>query len=161
MKISQAGIELIKGFEDLRLKAYRDIAGIWTIGWGHTGPDITEGLCISEHEAEVLLMYDISHAERCVNRAVTVALTQGEFDALVSFVFNVGPGRKRNENDPGRDGFVTLRNGNPSTLLRKLNGSDYDGAALELLRWNKASGKEYAGLTRRRHAEQELFESTA
>ena len=143
MRISQAGLTLIKGFEGLRLTAYKDSVGILTIGYGHTGKDVKEGDEITEQWADALLERDVLIAEKCVNGAVQVPITQGEFDALCSFVFNLGCARLR-----------------VSTLLRKLNDSDYDGAAAEFKRWNKAGGTVLAGLTRRRVAEVALFEST-
>lgn len=143
VKLSDAGIALIKEYEGLRLGAYQDSVGVWTIGYGSTS-GVTEGMWIKEEEAEARLREDVSHAENCVNRLVSVPLTEGEFDALVSFVFNLGCARLRD-----------------STLLRKLNDSDYDGAVAEFRRWNKAGGQELAGLTRRRHAEARRFEETS
>lgn len=143
-RTSDAGISLIKRFEGLRLEAYLDAVGVWTIGYGHTGPDVFRGRTITEEEADALLRKDLGSAENCVRAAVSVPISQGEFDALVSFVFNLGCGALRR-----------------STLLRLLNGGDHDGAALEFAKWNKADGKVLAGLTRRRAAEAELFEDTA
>lgn len=144
MNISDAGIELIKKFEGCRLTAYLDSVGILTIGYGHTGSLVVKGLVISQAEADELLRTDVQIAERCIDAAVTVPLTQAEFDALCSFVFNLGCGAFKG-----------------STLLKKLNASDYDGAGEEFKRWDKAGGEVLAGLTRRRFAEAELFESTA
>lgn len=143
MKLGPQGLALIKEFEGCKLQAYTDSVGVWTIGYGCT-TDVAPGMMITLAQAEQRLVDDLKHAETCVNGAVTVPLTQGEFDALVSWVFNLGCGSLRK-----------------STLLRKLNESDYDGAAQEFLRWDKAGGKVLAGLTRRREAEAELFESTA
>ena len=123
------------------MQAYQDSVGIWTIGYGCT-TDVTPGQIITLGEAEKRLLEDVKHAETCVNGAVTVPLTQNEFDALVSFVFNLGCAKFRS-----------------STLLRKLLDSDYDGAAAELKRWNRAGGEVLAGLTRRREAEEKLFET--
>lgn len=142
MKISEDGIALIKEFEGISLRAYKDSVGIWTIGHGHTGTEVCEGLEITEERAEEFLRADVHNAERCVERLVAVPLTQGEFDALVSFVFNLGCSRLRN-----------------STLLRLLNDADYDGARNEFARWNKADGQVLAGLTRRREAEAKLFDT--
>lgn len=144
MNISDEGLALIKKFEGLRLEAYFDSVGVLTIGYGHTGQDVTEGMKIDEAVADALLRRDVASAEGCVNGCVTVEITQQEFDALVSFAFNLG--------------CRTLKN---STLLRKLNASDYDGAALEFPKWCHAGGKELPGLVARREAEQALFEATA
>lgn len=139
MKVSLAGVGLIKRFEGLRLRAYRCSAGRLTIGWGHTG-DVSPGAVITEHQAEAILSVDLESAERAVERCVDVPLTQGQFDALVSFVFNLGEGRLAG-----------------STLLRKLNAGDVAGAADELLKWRYAAGAVSPGLVKRRAAERTLF----
>ena len=143
MKCSDAGLALIKEFEGCVLTAYPDPAtggDPWTIGVGHTGPEVVPGLTITEEKAMDYLREDVDDAEWCVSKWVLVPITQGQFDALVSFAFNLG--------------CLALRN---STLLRKLNAGDDDGAASEFLRWNKANGQVMAGLTRRREAEMKLF----
>lgn len=132
--------QAIKTAEGLRLTAYLDTGGVWTIGYGHTGGDVREGLTIPLSEAERLLTRDLRVAEGHVNDAVKVKLTQNQFDALVSFVYNVGGGAFRS-----------------STLLKLLNAGDYDGAANQLPRWNKDNGKVVNGLTNRRREERELF----
>ena len=134
------GIELTQQFEGLRLTAYQDQVGVWTIGYGHTGPDVYPGLTISQNEATTLLLRDVGTAATCVNHVVTVALQQDEFDALVDFVFNLGT-----------QAFAG------STLLRKLNASDFEGAINEFAKWDHAGGKVVAGLLRRRLAEAALF----
>lgn len=144
MKLSEAGFELIKRFEGCKLTSYHDLVGVLTIGYGHTGRDVHEGQTITQAQADDLLWRDVRAAENCVNAEVKVDLTQSEFDALVSFTFNLGCGRLRS-----------------STLLRKLNDSDFDGAAAEFKRWDRAGGQVVAGLTRRREAEAEMFEGTA
>lgn len=164
----EAGKNIVKEFEDLELTAYpdpgselgqkcaalrlqmRDYKKVpgwqgmkgspWTIGWGHTGPEVHEGLTINLSHAEKLLAQDLLSAERSVNRYTEAELNQNQFDALVSFVFNCGVGN-----------FST------STLLKKLNDKDYAGAAKEFERWNKSKGKVLGGLTRRRKMEAELF----
>ena len=141
MKIGKSGIELIKEYEGCRLQAYQDLVGVWTIGYGCT-TDVEPGQIITQAEAEQRLLDDLKASEDCVNGAVIVPLAENEFDALVSFVFNLGCKQFRG-----------------STLLRKLNNSDYDGAALEFRRWDKAGGQVLAGLTRRRAAEERLFET--
>ncbi|CAK0768518.1 lysozyme [Gammaproteobacteria bacterium] len=142
LRTSQAGIELIKRFEGLRLRVYRDAAGLLTVGYGHLlkpGEKFAAG--ITEKQAELILVADLVSSEEAVRKWVDVALTQGQFDALVSFVFNVGVGSFRG-----------------STLLRKLNAGDVAEAAGEFGRWNKAGGKVVEGLVRRRVVEREVFE---
>ncbi|NCC23024.1 MAG: lysozyme [Alphaproteobacteria bacterium] len=139
MRISETGLALIQEFEGLRLVGYRDPVGIATIGWGHT-KTARVGQRISMERAEQLLREDVATFERCVERVVRASLNQNEFDALVSWAFNVGCG-------------AVAR----STLVRKLNTGDRKGAADEFLRWDKAGGKRLAGLSRRRRAERELF----
>ena len=138
--ISKAGVELIKRFEGLRLAAYLDAVGVPTIGYGHTR-GVQLGQKISEAAAEALLKEDLARFETAVNALATVAITQNEFDALVSFAFNAGADALRN-----------------STLLRLLNaGAPRHDVANQLLRWNKAGGRALAGLTARRGAERDLF----
>ncbi len=143
MKTSARGIELIKQFEGLELEAYQDIAGIWTIGYGHTG-DVEPGMRISEREAEALLRKDLKPRENSVGSLTNVNLNQNEFDALVSFVYNVGIEAYRR-----------------STARRLLNRNNRMRAADALTWWNKATVggvlREVAGLTRRRAAERALF----
>lgn len=144
MKTSDNGVDLIKRFEGLELQAYQDIAGIWTIGYGHTGPDVQPGMRISEREAEELLKNDLRPREEAVTRLVSVSLNQNEFDSLVSFVYNVG--------------IEAFRK---STARKRLNANNRIGAAEALTWWNKAtvSGvlREVTGLTRRRASERALF----
>ncbi|GJL92008.1 glycoside hydrolase family protein [Hyphococcus sp.] len=144
MKISESGIALLKRFEGLELEAYQDIAGIWTIGYGHTGPDVQPGMKISERDAEELLRRDLKPREQAVASAAKPPLNQNEFDALVSFVYNVGANAYRG-----------------STALKRLNKGDRIGAADALTWWNKATVdgvlREVVGLTRRRAAERALF----
>jgi len=139
---SDAGLALTKSFEGLSLTAYQDCAGIWTIGYGHTGPDVHEGQTITELEAEALLRTDLAAAVACVNRAVTASITQPQFDALVDFCFNAGRGN-----------FLG------STLLRLINESDPAAAAAQFGLWVHAGGEVVAGLVRRRKAEADLFAS--
>ncbi|MEM9989214.1 MAG: lysozyme [Pseudomonadota bacterium] len=144
MQISDEGVSLIKRFEGLKLEAYQDIADIWTIGYGHTGSDVFPGQVISEAEAERLLRKDVERFERGVESAVKVDIVQAQFDALVSFSFNVGVGALKK-----------------STALKRLNKGDYEGAAEALTWWNKArvNGElqVVSGLARRRAAEAALF----
>lgn len=144
MRISDKGISLIKQFEGLRLTAYQDSVGVWSIGYGWTHPvdgkPIRPGMTIKEETAERLLRTGLVGYESDVSKLVKVKLTQGQFDALVSFAYNLG-----------------ARALSTSTLLQKLNAGDYTGAAGEFPRWNKAGGKVLPGLTRRREAERALF----
>jgi len=158
--IPQAAVDLVKDAEGLRLTAYPDPAtggAPWTIGYGHTGPDVQPGLRITEARAEQLLQADLDTAAAVVDRAITVELTDNQRGALVSFVFNVGAGRRAKGKDAGKDGFVTLKSGQPSTLLRKLNVGDAAGAAAEFAKWTRGAGKVMPGLVKRRAAEAALF----
>lgn len=142
LNISQGGIDLVKSFELCRLHAFKPTPNdVWTIGWGRTR-GVKEGDFCTQEQADQWLLEDLGDAENCVNKLVTVPMTQGEFDALVSFAYNLG--------------CMALRG---STLLRKLNASDYDGAAEEFKKWNHQGKEVLAGLTKRRTAEQELFEA--
>lgn len=144
MQTSDKGISLIKQFEGCKLTAYQDSVGVWTIGYGWTQPvdgkPIRAGMTIKQETAERLLKTGLVSYENDVSRLVKVGLTHGQFDALVSFTYNLG-----------------ARSLSTSTLLRKLNAGDYAGAADEFLLWNKAGGKVLNGLTRRREAERALF----
>jgi lysozyme len=151
MKISDNGLALIMRSEGCKLAAYPDPGSggePWTIGYGHTG-GVHRGDACNQAQAEHWLRSDVGWAESLVSRMVKVPLTEGQFDALVSFAFNVGPGTRR-----VKDGFITLANGNPPTLLRKLNACDYDGAAAEFPKW---ANPPLLGLRIRRAREQLLF----
>lgn len=154
MRTSPVGLKLIKEFEGYSPVVYHDAVGLRTIGYGHLVRPGEKFTSLTETEALALLALDVADAEWAVERHVTDLLTQNEFDALVSFVFNVGPGRAGRD---GKDGFVTLKTGKPSTMLRKLNSGDWPGAADEFLKWNRAGGKVLAGLTKRREAERKMF----
>jgi len=133
-------VNIIKKHEGLRLEAYLPTPNdVWTIGYGHTHTT-KQGMKITKAQADKLLYMDIAWAEEAVNTLVKVPLTQNQFDALVSFVFNVGAGAF-----------------SKSTLLRFLNMGDYTNAAAQFLRWNRQKGKVLNGLTRRRQEERELF----
>ena len=143
MNYSKNGLHLTENFEGLRLIAYPDPAtngDPWTIGYGHTGAEVHKGMTITQEQAEELLMQDVKKTAATVNAKVTTDITQEEFDALVDFVFNVGAG-----------------NFNASTLIKKVNSGDIQGAANEFLKWDMAAGKHMAGLLKRRHAEAEEF----
>lgn len=141
MDIDGQGIELIKQFEGYRAYPYQDAAGLWTIGYGHLIKD-SESFPhdLDINEATALLYQDAQIAVDAVNDLVSVSLTQNQFNALVSLVYNIG-----------RGAFAS------STLLRKLNAGDYQGAFNEFPRWNKAGGQVIAGLTNRRAAEARIF----
>lgn len=141
MKITQDGINLIKEFEGLRLDAYLCPAGVLTIGYGHTGPNVKPGMRITESEAETLLRRDLENFKPSVERLLKVTLNPNQFSAIVAFAYNLGTGALSR-----------------SALLNKLNRKDFHGAGQEFLRWDKAKGKVLTGLTRRRKAEKALFE---
>jgi lysozyme len=158
MKPSTNAYNLVKASEGLKLVAYPDPGSggdPWTIGYGSTH-GVTKGMTISPDEAYARLIGDMAGASVYVNAYVKSPLNQNQYDALCDFVFNVGPGR-----EGVKDGFVTLKSGEPSTILRKLNAGDYAGAAAEFPKWAKASGKVMPGLVKRRAAERELFERPA
>lgn len=142
MEYSQTGLTLTEQFESCALTAYRDIKGILTIGWGHTGPDVTDGQTITQTQADALLLQDVHQAVNCVNRVVTVPLTQNEFDSLCDFCYNCGC-----------EAFAS------STMLRLLNQQQYAAAAAEFEKWDHAAGVVIAGLLRRRKAEEDLFDT--
>jgi lysozyme len=141
MIYSKTGVQLTERFEGGRLEAYQDSVGIWTIGFGHTF-GVTEGMTCTQEQEAAWLFEDTEIAQSDVNKYVTVTLTQGEFDALVDFAFNVGRGNLNN-----------------STLLKELNAGDYAGAADQFTKWDRAGGVVVAGLLRRRLAEQQEFAS--
>ncbi len=151
MITNDAGRKIIMDSEGLYLTSYKCPAGIWTIGWGHTG-DVQPGMKITKHQAEVILEHDLQRFEEMVDNAVMVPLNANQFSALVSFAFNVGPGAKDK-----KDGFVMLKSGKPSSLLRKLNASAYLSAAEEFNKWVHGGGKILPGLVKRRAAERALF----
>ena len=140
MEASEILIEQIKAFEGLRLEAYRDAAGVLTIGYGHTGSDISEGDRISEYWAMELLRNDLGAAEAAVRR-LHVARTQGQFDALVSFVFNLGIQRLQ-----GSTLLKVIREGRSRHRIRQ-----------EFKRWVYAGGKKLRGLEHRREWEAKRF----
>lgn len=143
MQINQAGLDLIKRFEGLRLQAYQDVAGIWTIGYGHI-KDVTAGMKISADKAEDFLKEDLEDVEHALSKLIKVDINPNEFSALASLVFNIGQGAFKS-----------------STTLRLLNKDDRLEAADAIELWNKATvnGKKQvvAGLAARRAAEKGLF----
>lgn len=139
MKIGTKGLEMIKHFEGLELNAYQCAAGVWTIGYGHT-KGVQKGMVISEDTANEMLVEELNEYENYINTLVNVELNQNQFDAMVSWVYNLGGGNLK-----------------ASTLLKVLNAGDYAGVPAQMMRWNKAGGKVLEGLTRRRQAEADLF----
>ena len=144
MKTSKAGIDLIHSFEQLRLKAYPDPGSKdgkpYTVGWGSTGSDIGPGTVWTKEKADQRFASDLRKFEQAVSLLVKVPLAQYQFDALVSFTYNLGIGSLKS-----------------STLLKMLNEGDYSNAGLQMLRWTKNDGVEMAGLVRRRNAELKMF----
>ena len=143
--VSTAGINLICSFEGLRLNAYDDGVGVWTIGFGTTiypnGIKVKRGDTCTTEQAKAYMAHDLKKFESTVNSAVTVPINQNQFDASVSLTYNIGTGAFKK-----------------STLLKKLNESDYKGAAAQFNVWNKGGGKVVQGLVSRRAVERKLFE---
>jgi len=144
MQLSNTGLELIRTFEGCSLTAYQDAVGVWTIGYGWTRPvagvPVHAGMVITHEAADDLLITGVKQYEMTVNSSVTVSLAQHQFDALVSFTWNLGA--------------ASLES---SSLLKKLNAGDTQGAADEFLVWCHAGGKTLPGLVRRRAYERDLF----
>ena len=140
MQTSDKGLEFTMSSEGVRLKAYQDTGGVWTNGLGHTGPDVFEGQVITKEQALAWFRNDIKGAERAVDRLVKVALTQGQFDACVDMVFNVGEGAF-----------------SKSTFLRLLNAGNYTAASEEFKRWVYDNGKVQPGLVKRAAGRKEMF----
>jgi len=139
MNISKEGLSLIKKFEGCELEAYLCPAGVWTIGYGHT-KDVKEGDKINRDEADYLLQEEMIEYESYINDFVEVPLEQNQFDALCSWVYNLGP--------------TNLKN---STMLRVLNEEKYADVPQQIKRWNKAGGEVLDGLIKRREAEAKMF----
>ncbi|AGC43243.1 hypothetical protein MYSTI_01912 [Myxococcus stipitatus DSM 14675] len=142
MKTNAKGVALIKRHEGMRLNAYRCPAGVWTIGYGHTG-DVREGQRITEHQAEAILSVDLDRFERGVEFAlpgVVALMTENQFSACVSLTFNIGV-----------EAFTQ------STLRKKLLAQDWDAAATEFAKWVHAKGVKLPGLVKRRAEEAALF----
>lgn len=133
--------EKIKGWEGCRLTAYRCPGGVLTIGYGHTGPDVTEGLAIDRNTADLLFEADVNTFASSVGRMLPAGLRQCQYDALVSFAYNCGTGNLK-----------------ASTLLKKVKANpDAPSIRAEFMKWNKSKGKVLAGLTRRRAAEADHY----
>lgn len=138
--IPQSAATLIKHFEGCRYKAYKDGGGVLTIGYGHTGPDVESGLSIALEEANTLLLKDLEKAAQAVLRLTKRPLTDNQYAALISFVFNVGAGAYQR-----------------STLRQRINRNDLHGLEAQFCRWSKDNGIVVNGLLRRRKAESRLF----
>jgi lysozyme len=138
MKLSPLGLAVIESFEELRLQVYRDQHGVLTIGWGHTGPDIHEGMTCTPEQADAWKLADLATAERAMSPIPD--LTQHQYDALVSLVYNIGVSAFER-----------------STMLCTLHTTHPETAADDFLAWNHVAGVVNAGLTKRRKLERALF----
>jgi lysozyme len=144
VKTSPEGIAAIRSYEGRVLRAYQDTGGVWTIGVGHTGPEVVKGLVWSKEQADAALGKDLARFELAVEAAVKVRLAQGQFDALVSLAFNIGA-----------DAFAK------STLVKKLNAGDTAGAGAQFIAWHKDNGVVNAVLLNRRAAELWTFATSS
>src|ERR1035437_5044067 len=154
MRMTKDGIALVQSFESCSLAAYRDVTGKLTIGWGRSR-GVSEGDTCTQDQADAWLAEDLAFFELAVLACVgvgKVTLTDNHLSALISFCFNVGLGYKG-----VKDGFKTLKSGEPSTMLECLLKREFEWAAAEFPKWSKAGGVECAGILRRRLAEQKLF----
>ena len=154
MNASENCFAVIRAFESCPLTSYPDKktgGAPWTCGWGATGPEIGPGVVWTQDRADRRLLGDVAQREIVASHAITVLVTQGQFDAFVSLLYNVGEG------NPKRDGIIRLKSGAPSTLLRLLNAGDADGCADEFLRWVSPGSNVTNGLLRRRTVEQAVF----
>lgn len=140
MKTSAAGVAAIRGYEGSRAHAYQDVAGVWTIGVGHTGPDVHPESQWTQEQIDEALARDLTRFEMAVNTVVKVTLSQGQFDALVSLCFNIGAAA-----------FAK------STLVRLLNQGDYRAAGCQFVVWNRAGGEFNPSLLTRRALEMWMF----
>ena len=140
-EVTKEGLDFIQDVEGCKLFAYLDTGGVYTIGVGHTGPEVVKGLTCSMEQALQWLKEDSEEAQEGIRKWIKVLLTQNQFNALVSFVFNVG-----------------VNAFSKSTMLKLINKGDFDGASNEFPKWNKDNGKEILGLSKRRILEQSVFE---
>ncbi len=140
LQLSPTGVGLIQLFEHCRLESYQDQHGIWTIGWGHTGPEVVEGLVWTGQQCDDAFRADVKAAVAANDHVLPETVTQNQFDALVSFTFNVGIGAEAH-----------------STMLKLILAGDMQGAAEEFPKWDHVNGKPNDGLLHRRLAEQALF----
>lgn len=146
--INEASLSLIKRWEGCKLTSYKDIVGVWTIGYGHTSmagpPSVKAGMKITQQEAEDILKKDLEKYIKAVDDAVKVPVDENMRGAMVSLCYNIGPGAF-----------------SKSTLVKKINAQDYKGAADAFLSWKKAGGRVVQGLLNRRHDERKLFMTEA
>lgn len=140
MTTSKEGLEFIKDNEGLRLIPYQDEGGVWTVGYGHTGTDVIPGLKYTMDQVNELFLKDITEFEDELNGMLKVAVTQNQFDSLMDFVYNEGPAALHR-----------------STLLKRVNVGDFQGAAKEFLKWDIVAGRPDPGLLKRRRADKTLF----
>lgn len=140
MSVLDTAAPLVKKYEGCKLEAYKCPAGVWTIGVGHTGSDVHEGLKWTQAQADEALNKDLLRALNDARKGIDVGLNDKQMAAIVSFVFNLGIGNFRN-----------------STLLKKINKGDFLGASKEFGKWTYAAGKQLPGLVARREAEAKLF----
>ena len=139
MKISSDGLEFIKQAEGCKLHAYQDSVGVWTIGVGHT-KGVVEGQIITQGMSDAFLEDDLQDVYPCIEAHVHVPLSQGQFDSVCSWIFNLGCGAFKG-----------------STFLNKINKQEWSEAAAQILRWDHAGDKKLAGLTKRRQGESKMF----
>lgn len=141
MRISEHGLALLKRLEGVRFDAYKDSGGVWTIGYGHTGPDVAPDSVVTPEEAERLLRSDLDRFERAVSGGVTQPINQNQFDAFTIFAYNVGVGAFRR-----------------STALRRFNAGEDPERVVEAMKWfNKIGYRVIQGLVHRREEEANLF----
>jgi lysozyme len=141
VKASKEAVDLIKQWEGCSLDSYQDAKGKWAVGYGQNGQHIGPGMRILQSEADQWLANHVAELQEQMTKLITVPITQKQFDALVSLVYNIGIGAFAN-----------------STLLKKLNTQHYDAAGMEILRWTHSHGVELEGLVRRRSAEYRLYQ---
>ena len=139
MKISADGLEFIRQAEGCKLSAYQDSVGVWTIGVGST-KGVHKGMTITQEQADALLESDLADVYPCIEAHVHVPLSQGQFDSVCSWIFNLGCGAFKG-----------------STFLNKINKQEWTEAAAQILRWDHAGDKKLAGLTKRRQGESKMF----
>jgi lysozyme len=156
MKTNEKGIHILHEFESCRLKAYKCPAGVWTIGWGNTfyadNTPVKQGDVITQEQADRLFEVILVRFENMARKAITAPVTPNQFSAFVSALYNIGPG------SAGRSGLIRLTNGQPSTLLRKINSNPADPTIRDqFMAWISKGSAFENGLRRRRKAEADLY----
>ena len=154
MNASPECFAIIRKFESCQLTSYPDPitrGAPFTCGWGACGPEIGPGVVWTQERADLRLVGDVAQREVAASRAITADVTQGQFDAFVSILFNVGAG------SAARDGIIRLKSGQPSSLLRLLNSGNPVASADEFMKWNSPGSNVTHGLNRRRMVEQAVF----